>query len=357
MEEPNLMNRTTPRMIVCIIGSLLAGLLIFFMGICYANDTLKFMPIDPHAYNIVKLVLSVIVLGYAVYAFRNKVLLEGFIIFLIGMSSLIFSMTYLIYSEGGLSILDIVFGVALVVMSLQVAKNRDWVLFVSVLTAGIGFILAGLNTGGVTEGIFLLFSGAVMSSHAALQMMSAEISPNAVHCDFSDTILVESVGILVFGIACIVVGVWNLDNVIPLWDEEANSYNMSKVVLSLAVLVFSFYAVRVGEFATGMAMILFGVSCLTFSISIMVFGNSSVELVDVVFGMVFFVSSAILYFKGEKIKAAAFFLLFFTTTFYPLFGGDAMYLVLGLPLIGSAVLLITSSIMFSLRSNTDIIPQ
>ena len=350
-DDPN--NRTTPRMIVCVIGFLIAGLLMFFMGICYVNETLEFLPVDPYAYNVVKLVLSVIVLWYMFLAFRNKVYLEGLIIFLIGVSSFIFSITFLLYSEGGLSLLDIVFGVALIMISVRAFMRKDWVLFFSIMTAGIGLTLSGLDTGGTIEGVFLILSGAVMSSHAALQMMSAEISPNSISYDPAGVTLIESIGMLIFGILCIVIGIWYLDNVISMWTEQANSYNTSKVVLSIVVLILSFYAVRCGEFATGIAMMLFGVSCFSFSISMMIFHNSIVELVDVVFGMVFFVSSVVLYFKGEKIKAVAFFLLFFTMTLYPLFGGDMVYFVIGLPLIGTAILLIVSSVRFYLHSDLN----
>jgi hypothetical protein len=357
MVEPESLNCATPRMICRIAGFLIAGLLVFFMGIHYTNDTWVFMPIDLHAYNVVKLVLSVIVLCYAVYAFRNLVLLEGLVILILGTSSLIYSITYLLYSEGGLPIIDMIFSISLMAVAAQTLRNRDWTISISLLAASIGFMLSGLELDGAIEGIPLLVSGTIMSSDAALQMMSAEISPNAVRYDPGHVLLTESVGIFILGITCLMVGIWYLDNVFSLWSAESDPYNIAKVVLSATVLAFSFYAVRGGEFATGMMMMLFGTSALSFSLSVLIFGNSTVELVDVVFGMVFFVSSVSAYFKGERVRAVAFFLVFFAVTFYSLFGGDALYCVIGFPFLVAAAIFVASSVKFSSHCRLGTIPE
>jgi hypothetical protein len=350
MVESESQNYTTPCMTVHIAGFLFAGILIFFMGVHYTNQIWEFMPIDTYAYNVVKMVLSIIVLIYAAYALRNMVFLEGLVLFLIGISSLSFAVTYLIYCQVGLSIIDLTFGFAMLVIAMQLWRNKDWVLFISVVTSGIGFIFSGLLTSWPIEGVMFLFSGIMMSSYAALQLMAAEISPNAVDHNPVHVIITESVGMFVLGITCLIVGIWYLDSVIALSTAGYNSYNIAKIILSVSVLMLSFCAIREGEFAIGVPMMLFGVSALSFSLSQLIFGESDVELVDVIFGVVFFISAVTLYFRGEKLKSVGVFLLFFAITFYPLFGGDAKYYVIGIPFVVAALIFLLSSVKFSSQS-------
>ncbi len=337
-------------MIISVAGFLLAGILLFFLGINYTNNTWEFMPMDTYAYNVVKMVLSAVLLIYAAYAFRRMVLIEGLILFFVSISSLTFAVTYLIYSEVGLSMVDLVFGLALLGISVQTKRNRDWALFASTLMAGIGFTISGLDISGPLEGVFLLISGIILSSYGALQMMVAEISPNAIKHNPSHVMVTESVGMFLLGIMCLIIGLWYLDNVLSIWSQQSNSYNITKIILSLTVIIFSFYAIFEGEFATGMGMMLFGVSATSFSLSQLLFGESNVELVDVIFGIVFFVSAVSLYFRKEKLKSLAFFLLFFAITFYSLFGGDARYYVIGIPFILSGLIILFLSVTFSSHS-------
>lgn len=350
MVESGSQNYTTPCMTVHIAGFLFAGILIFFMGVHYTNEMWEFMPVDTYAYNVVKVVLSAIVLIYAAYALRNMVFLEGLVLFLIGISSLSFAVTYLIYSQVGLSIIDLTFGFALLAITIQLWRNKDWVVFTSVITAGIGLIFSGFNISGPIEGAMFLFSGVIMSSYAAMQLMAAEISPNAVKHNPTHVIITESVGMFVLGITCLIVGIWYLDSVLTLWTAGYNSYNIAKIILSISVLILAFCAIREGEFAIGIPMMLFGVSAFSFSASQLIFGESNVELVDVIFGIVFFISSVTLYFRGEKLKSVGIFLLFFAITFYPLFGGDAKYYVIGIPFIVAALVFLASSVRFSSQS-------
>jgi hypothetical protein len=350
MVESEFQNYTTPCMTVHIAGFLFAGLLIFFMGVHYTNQMWEFMPIDAYAYNVVKMVLSIVVLVYAAYALRNMVFLEGLVLFLIGISSLSFAVTYLLYCQVGLLMIDLTFGFAMLVIAMQLWQNKDWILFTSVMTSGLGFIFSGFQISGPIEGVLFLFSGIIMSSYAAIQLMAAEISPNAVDHNPIHVMITESVGMFVLGITCLIVGIWYLDSVMNLSAAGSNSYNIAKIILSLSVLILSFCAIREGEFAIGIPMMLFGVSAFSFSISQLVFGESYVELVDVIFGVVFFISAITLYFRGEKLKSIGIFLLFFALTFYPLFGGDAKYYVIGIPFVVAALILILSSVKFSSQS-------
>jgi hypothetical protein len=344
----------TPCTVVSIAGFILGGILLFFLGMNYTNNDWEFMPMDTYAYNMVKMVLSLILLIFAAYAFRKMVLIEGLILFFISISSLTFAVTYLIYSETGISMIDLVFGLALLGISIQTRRNKDWVLFASTLMAGMGFALSGLGISGPLEGIFLMVSGIILASYGALQMMVAEISPNAIERNPSHVMVTESVGMFLLGIMCLIVGLWYIDNVISIWTQHSNSYNIAKIILSLTIIIFSFYAIFEGEFATGIAMMLFGVSAASFSFSQLLFGESRVELVDVIFGVVFFVSVVSLYFRKEKLKSLAFFLLFFAITFYPLFGGDAKYYVIGIPFILAALVIMFLSVTFSSNSGLKV---
>lgn len=340
----------TPCTVISVAGFILGGILLFFLGMNYANYDWKFMPMDTYAYNMVKMVLSSILLIFAAYAFRKMVLIEGLVLFFISISSLTFAVTYLIYSETGISMINLVFGLALLGISIQTKRNKDWVLFLSTLMAGIGFMLSGFGISRPLEGLFLMASGIILASYGALQMMAAEISPGAIEHNPSHVMVTESVGMFLLGIMCLIVGLWYLDNVMSIWAQHSNSYNIAKIIISLTVMIFSFYAIFEGEFATGIAMMLFSVSAASFSFSQLLFGESRVELVDVIFGVVFFVSVVSLYFRKEKLKSLAFFLLFFAITFYPLFGGDAKYYVIGIPFVLSALIIMFLSVTFSSNS-------
>ncbi len=107
-------------------GFVIMSLLSIMVGLYYLNNTLHFMTIDYIPYNVAKIIMSAIIIYYAVLAFWGGNITSGMMSLMFGSSTFTFSASALAQGLGGVEILDIMFGIGMLFACIIAYKEEYW---------------------------------------------------------------------------------------------------------------------------------------------------------------------------------------------------------------------------------------
>lgn len=138
------------------------GLLLFWSGLNYLNSFYDFMGTGNGAYNIVKLTITVFVIALGIASTSVGRFTEGISITCIGLSSIAFSITSMVFDVDGLTLLDVLISIPLFISTIIYAHRKQHLRSIASLILGLSLsypFIADLS--GMTEivGIGTMVSG------------------------------------------------------------------------------------------------------------------------------------------------------------------------------------------------------
>ena len=345
---------------VLISGLLIAGLMSMVIGIYYLNFVSAFMTVDDGAYNMAKLIMMFFVIVIGSYALWKGYVLEGLFLLFVGMATFIFAATHLLGAADGLMAVDILIGSGLLLFAVGFYLKGDFLLCIASVLMGFSGAFYSLFSGDalfLLIGLGCLLSGLVEFAYAILAWYQLSSRPEAFQWISStpDGTVVRSAGYAIVAVLLLMVGSYYLNVVLGFTIMDTVPYNIAKIIVSLVVLMVGILAFRQDEFSVGIIFLLIGSSTLTFSASILTGNGSGLEVLDFFLGISALVAAAIAYKKGDWNFAIAAFFIFLGLGIYMFLSGDAVYYMVGIPMLASGLVFLLSGarniVRYELRSD------
>lgn len=348
-----------PYATVLIVGLLIAGLMSMVIGLYYLNFISTFMTVDDNTYNMAKLIMMFFVMVIGAYALYKGYVLEGLFLLFVGMATFIFAATNLVGAADGLMIVDILVGTFLLLFAVGFYLKGDLLLCVASVLMGIGGTFYSLFSG---DALFLLIglgcflSGLVEIIYVILTCYELSFKPESFPWRSSSIgrSKIRSAGYPIVAMLLILVSTYYLNSALGFTTMDAIPYNIAKTVISLLVLMIAVLAFRQGDFNVGLLFLLAGSSTLTFSISFLTGNGTGLELLDFFLGVSALIAVGMAYKNKEWDFALAAFLFFLSTGLYIFLSGDAVYFMVGIPMLASGLVFLLSGIRNILRSEVSL---
>jgi hypothetical protein len=315
---------------VSLTAFLVTGLLLIWSGVNYVNGYWHFMTTDPNAYNLTKIIMSSFVAILALFMFSRYMITEGIMTLFISLSSLSFSIGSLLLNVSGYEVLDFMLSIGIYIASFMLLHRGNHMLGTAGLCLAVSISFAyliktdGLN---VVTGGGLLASGIIMIYYASGNLILGDTGKNIMHVTQSHAAesapkadgpyaLTVVAGLYTFATMELLVGYQFI-----FVDYISIPYCVAEMLMALTLIMFAMFAVYKGMIPEGTLILMFGLSCLTFS-TVALSGFSSSFLVDlmisaviVVIGVAFVIRkdrmlgiSALLFSAGGFTEVAGYYL-------------------------------------------------
>jgi len=310
--------------IVSVASALLLGILTLLVGFQSLNQYLGLIQLDPVTFSMTRAVFAGFVLVFSMIAFSRRTITEGILLMLVGLSSLIFSISELSFGIAGFGLVQLFFIASYMTAGIVFLSRAQWMTAAASLTMSSTIVISVFLDGNaydVVFGIGMMVSGALFMAKGLKNLIFVGLDRNLSekpHMTGTDMpveyaqILVSTAGILSFATLSLVLGYYVLDS-----TGQSLSLYIVKMIMSVIVMIFGVYALSKGILSEGLMMFIVAMSTFIFAITSILHIEGPMIL-DLVMSFVFLIIAAEFIIKRAPlmtITSILLFLLFFLEPF------------------------------------------
>lgn len=327
------------------LGAIISGMSIFGMiltvvGLYHLNEVYDFIDVGVETYQMARAIMMSMILCLGVYALSRKAVMEGVVMILTGISNVVISISWLMGTENDLYQMDVLIGAGLLLVSIPFFVRKDYLLSSGTFILAIGTITYPFfsDTSELILGTASFITGLLYTAYGYSAWYS--VCTRREKYPWQDDEKANSsrdacgtAGFLIMGILSILVGLYYLNQPLDMMVMDATSYNIAKILMAGMILYYAALAIKDGAITSGMMSLFFGGSTFTFSASALFQNTGGVEILDIAFGIGMLMAAIVSFKEKQTSSMLVGSLVFCAFTFYPFLSGDAVYYMVGVPIL------------------------
>lgn len=247
---------------ICMMSFLIAGIVMLWTGFNYLLIYLRPDMLTPDSYNLMKLLLSSVLIVMSLMLFRRDILMEGILLLYMGLSLFSFSVSYLFMGGDGSYIMDAVYCIPVLVCTVIFIINRERLVSIASVFLSISMVYPVITGGdgeSVLQGICIVASGLLLVHVGSYGLYSDRVLFESTHVNMDESQvkdMLTSVSLFIMATYCI------YTYLSPYNDE----FYIAAAILALVSMFMSISCLQRGVSTVGIAAFMYSFASVIFAI-------------------------------------------------------------------------------------------
>ena len=247
---------------ICMMSFLIAGLVMLWTGFNYLLIFFRPDMFTPDSYNLLKLLLSLVLIVMSLLLFRRNILMEGIMLMYTGLSLFSFSVTYLFMGGTGSYVMDGVYCIPVLTCTLIFILNKERLMSLASVLLSLSMVypvIMGHDSESIVQGLCILASGVVLMHIGFYGLYSDRVVFRSIHSNMDD----EKINQMLASVCLFILSTYCIYTYLSPYDEE---FYMAALILALVSLFMAISCLQRGVSTEGLAVFIYSFSSVIFTI-------------------------------------------------------------------------------------------
>ena len=247
---------------ICMMSFLIAGLVMLWTGFNYLLIFFRPDMLTPDSYNLLKLLLSLVLIIMSLLMFRRNILMESIMLMYTGLSLFSFSLAYLLIDGTGSYLMDGVYCIPILTCTLIFILNKERLMSLASVLLSISMVypvIMGYDSESIVQALCVLASGVVLMHIGFYGLYSDRVVFRSIHAKMDD----EKVNQMLASVCLFIMSTYCIYTYLAPYDDE---FFVAASILAFISLLMSISCLQRGVSREGMAVFMYSFSSVIFAV-------------------------------------------------------------------------------------------